>query len=98
MKIQHQVILSLGSNQGKKLVNIEKCIDLLHNEVGTIVKVSSLYESKSWGFESDDFYNCAVLMHTNFSPSKLLKKILRRLVVLNIALELVTEQMHCILF
>lgn len=77
MKIQHQVILSLGSNQGKKLVNIEKCIDLLHNEVGTIVKVSSLYESKSWGFESDDFYNCAVLMHTNFSPSKLLKKILK---------------------
>lgn len=77
MKTQHQVILSLGSNQGKKLLNIEKCIDLLHNEVGTIVKVSSLYESKSWGFESDDFYNCAVLMHTNFSPSKLLKKILK---------------------
>lgn len=77
MKIQHQVILSLGSNQGKKLINIEKCIDLLHNEVGTIVKVSSLYESKSWGFESDDFYNCAVLMHTNFSPNKILKKILK---------------------
>ncbi len=77
MKIQHQVILSLGSNQGKKLINIEKCIDLLHNEVGTIVKVSSLYESKSWGFESDDFYNCAVLMHTNFSPNKLLKKIVK---------------------
>ena len=77
MKTQHQVILSLGSNQGKKLINIEKCIDLLHNEVGTIVKVSSLYESKSWGFESDDFYNCAVLMHTNFSPNKLLKKIVK---------------------
>ena len=77
MKTQHQVILSLGSNQGKKLINIEKCIDLLHNEVGTIVKVSSLYESKSWGFESDDFFNCAVLMHTNFSPNKLLKKIVK---------------------
>ena len=77
MKTQHQVILSLGSNQGKKLINIEKCIDLLHHEVGTIVKVSSLYESKSWGFESDHFYNCAVLMHTNFSPNKLLKMILK---------------------
>ncbi len=77
MKIQHQVILSLGSNLGKKLVNIEKCIDLLHNEVGTIVKVSSLYESKSWGFDSDDFYNCAVLMHTNFTPKRLLKKLLK---------------------
>jgi 2-amino-4-hydroxy-6-hydroxymethyldihydropteridine diphosphokinase len=77
MKIQHQVILSLGSNQGKKLLNIEKCIGLLHNEVGTIVKVSSLYESKSWGFDSDDFYNCAVLMHTNFTPKRLLKKLLK---------------------
>jgi len=77
MKLQHQVILSLGSNQGKKLLNIEKCIDLLHNEVGTIVKVSSLYESKSWGFDSDDFYNCAVLMHTNFTPKRLLKKLLK---------------------
>jgi 2-amino-4-hydroxy-6-hydroxymethyldihydropteridine diphosphokinase len=77
MKIQHQVILSIGSNQGKKLLNIEKCIDLLHNEVGTIVKVSSLYESKSWGFDSDDFYNCAVLLHTNFTPTKLLTKLLK---------------------
>ena len=62
MKIQHHVILSLGSNLGNKHLNIEKCISLLHLEVGTIVKTSSLYESKSWGFESDDFYNCVVLI------------------------------------
>jgi deoxyguanosine kinase len=77
MKTQHQVILSLGSNLGKKLENIELCIDLLHNEVGSIIRVSSVYESDSWGFDSETFYNCAVLMHTHLNPQKLLKKILK---------------------
>ena len=77
MNKQHQVILSLGSNQGNRLENIEQCIDLLHKEVGTIVKVSSLYESDSWGFESDSFYNCAVLVHTQKNSQKILKSILK---------------------
>jgi 7,8-dihydro-6-hydroxymethylpterin-pyrophosphokinase len=55
MKTQHQVILSLGSNLGKKQENIQLCIDLLHQDVGTITKVSSLYESDAWGFESESF-------------------------------------------
>lgn len=77
MRTQHQVILSLGSNLGEKHENIQRCIDLLHNEVGTIVKVSSLYESDSWGFESENFYNCAVLIHTYLKPQKILKRILK---------------------
>ena len=77
MNFQHQIILSLGSNQGKKLENIEQCITFLHNEVGTIIKVSSLYESVSWGFEAANFYNCVVVLHTNLSAQKLLKKILK---------------------
>jgi 2-amino-4-hydroxy-6-hydroxymethyldihydropteridine diphosphokinase len=77
MNQQHQVILSLGSNQGNRLENIEHCIDLLHQEVGTVVKVSTLFESDSWGFSSDSFYNCAVLIHTHKNPQKLLKNILK---------------------
>ncbi|WP_395044129.1 2-amino-4-hydroxy-6-hydroxymethyldihydropteridine diphosphokinase [Flavobacterium sp.] len=77
MNQQHQVILSLGSNQGNRLENIERCIDLLHNEVATIIKVSSLYESDSWGFNSDSFYNCVVLVHTHKNAQKLLKNILK---------------------
>jgi 2-amino-4-hydroxy-6-hydroxymethyldihydropteridine diphosphokinase len=77
MNRQHQVILSLGSNQGNRLENIERCIDLLHQEVGTVIKVSSLFESDSWGFSSDSFYNCVVLIHTYKNPQKLLKNILK---------------------
>ncbi|MDR6966325.1 2-amino-4-hydroxy-6-hydroxymethyldihydropteridine diphosphokinase [Flavobacterium arsenatis] len=76
MNMQNQVILSIGSNQGEKLENIKKCIDLIHNEIGTVVRVSKLYESPSWGFESDDFYNCAVLMHSDKSAEIILSEIL----------------------
>ncbi|MEC4047802.1 2-amino-4-hydroxy-6-hydroxymethyldihydropteridine diphosphokinase [Flavobacterium sp. SUN046] len=77
MNLQHQVILSLGSNQGNKLENMQQCIEALHREVGTVIKVSSLYESPAWGFESDPFYNCVLLLHTHFNANKLLKKILK---------------------
>jgi 2-amino-4-hydroxy-6-hydroxymethyldihydropteridine diphosphokinase len=77
MNQQHPVILSLGSNQGNRLENIERAIALLHQEVGTVVSVSSLYESDSWGFDSDSFYNCILILHTNLSAFKLLKKILK---------------------
>jgi 2-amino-4-hydroxy-6-hydroxymethyldihydropteridine diphosphokinase len=77
MNPQYQVLLSLGSNQGNRLENIEQAIALIHQEVATVVLVSSMYESDSWGFESDLFYNCAIAIHTNLSPLKLLKKILK---------------------
>lgn len=77
MKIQHQIILSIGTNQGKKLENIEQAIDLIHSEIATVVKVSKLYESPSWGFESAIFYNCAVLVHSCKPISEILEEILQ---------------------
>lgn len=77
MKSQHQVILSLGTNEGNRLENIENCIALIHQEIGTVIKVSKLYESPSWGFDSDAFYNCAVLIHTTSSAQKILSQVLK---------------------
>lgn len=76
MEAQHQVILSLGSNQGNRLTNIELCLNLIHREVGTIIKVSNLYETPSWGFESEAFYNCALLLHTSKTAEQILKEVL----------------------
>jgi 2-amino-4-hydroxy-6-hydroxymethyldihydropteridine diphosphokinase len=76
MNKQHQVILSLGTNQGNRLENIERCIADLHKEVGTIIRVSKLYETPSWGFESETFYNCAVVMQTNKSALQILEEVL----------------------
>ena len=77
MKSQHQVVLSIGSNQGNRLANIESCIALIHQEVGTVIEVSKLYETPAWGFESDAFYNCALLLHTNLSAQKILNQVLK---------------------
>ncbi|WP_369014401.1 2-amino-4-hydroxy-6-hydroxymethyldihydropteridine diphosphokinase [Flavobacterium anhuiense] len=77
MKLQHQVVLSIGSNQGSRLENIQKCIDLIHQNVGTVIQVSKLYETPAWGFESDAFYNCALLLHTYSSEQKILNQILK---------------------
>lgn len=76
MKSQHQVILSIGSNQGNRLDNMERSLEMIHREIGTIIKVSKLYETPSWGFDSDAFYNCALVLHTFASAHKILEQIL----------------------
>lgn len=75
MKMQQKVILSLGSNQGNRLKNIENCIQLIHQKIGLILRISNLYETPSWGFSSDAFYNCALILHTSFAAEKILEKI-----------------------
>jgi deoxyguanosine kinase len=73
---QHQVILSLGSNQGNRLENIERCIQQIQNEIGTVIRVSKLYETPAWGFESEKFYNCALVMHTAKAANQILEEVL----------------------
>ncbi|GGC76761.1 2-amino-4-hydroxy-6-hydroxymethyldihydropteridine diphosphokinase [Flavobacterium lutivivi] len=77
MNKQHQVILSLGSNQGNRLENIERCIALIHKKIGTVIRVSKLYETPSWGFDSEPFYNAAVVVHSCKDASIILNEILQ---------------------
>ena len=77
MKSQHQVIVSIGSNEGNRLETIENSLQLIHQEIGTVIKISKLYESPSWGFQSDSFYNCAVFIHTYLSAPKVLAQVLK---------------------
>jgi len=77
MKLQNQIILSLGSNIGNRLEAIKSCIATIHTEIATVVKVSNLYETPAWGFESEPFYNCAILIHTSKSAQKILSQILK---------------------
>lgn len=76
MNLQHRVILSLGSNEGDRLASLVSAVARIHAEVGTVVRVSSVYESRAWGFEGDDFYNAAILVHTMKKPAAVLKELL----------------------
>ena len=62
-RVKVELYLSLGSNQGDRRKNIEDAISLLNIELGTPYKrVSSLLETKPWGFESEEmFLNAAVM-------------------------------------
>ena len=76
MEVQNKVVLAIGSNLGNRLEYIQSAIESIHNEVGTVVKVSRLYETPAWGFESEPFYNCALVLHTSRSAHEILDKIL----------------------
>jgi len=77
MNIQHQLILSIGSNIEPKETFINDAICHINNEIGTIIKTSSLYETEAWGFESDAFYNAVLWVHTFKNPHQILKKIIK---------------------
>lgn len=77
MEEQNKIVLSIGSNQGDRKSLIQQAIDAINREVATVISVSKLYESPSWGFESEPFYNCAILVHTSKAVSKVLNKVLK---------------------
>ncbi len=76
MRIVRTTYLSLGTNAGKKLLNMQKAVDLIGEKIGHIKSISSVYKTKSWGFESDDFLNICIELTTNAIPEILLKKVL----------------------
>ncbi len=67
-----KVYLSIGSNKGNRSVLINKAIDEIEKKIGTIISRSSIYQSKSWGFDSNDFYNLSLLIDTDIEPKSLL--------------------------
>ena len=64
-----QLYLSLGSNKGNREQNIEYAISMLNIELKTPYKaVSSLIETESWGFDSDEKFLNAVIMYEIVLP------------------------------
>lgn len=74
-----KIYLSLGSNLGKKEVNLLKAIINLNKlPETTVCRVSSFYITKPVGnVVQDDFLNCAVLIRSSLKPFQLLKEINR---------------------
>ena len=82
MKIQRITYLSLGTNQGNKLKNLQDAIDFIAEKAGTILAISSIYKTAAWGFQGDDFYNICLKISTYHPPEKLMT------ILLNIESEL----------
>ncbi len=70
----HTVYLSLGSNLGNRRQLLLDAIEKINKKVGNVVRQSSFYETKPWGFESENlFLNAAVKVTTKLSPTELLE-------------------------
>ena len=69
--------LSLGSNIGDRLNHLQDAVFAIQESIGDITKISPVYQSSSWGFESEDFMNICLSVKTQFSPQILLKNILK---------------------
>lgn len=60
---------------GNKFEHLQRAVNLLFEEVGTVVKISSVYKTPAMGFEGDDFLNCVLHMQSTSSSRKILDTI-----------------------
>ena len=68
--------IALGSNKGDKFKNLQDAIDLIHARVGNILRISKVYKSPAFGFESDDFLNACLVVESHLEPQNVLQELL----------------------
>ena len=67
-----KIYLSIGSNKGNRYSQIKEALKLIREDLGEIISISKIYETKSWGFESENFLNLCIAIKSELSPDKLL--------------------------
>lgn len=68
-----RVYLGLGTNLGDRQKNLEDALLLIEKRIGTVVCLSSFYETAPWGFQSENsFLNAAAGVDTSLSPEELM--------------------------
>lgn len=78
----HTAYIALGSNVGDRADNLRRAITALH-EVGAVVRVSSVYETKPVGFaDQENFYNAVLVLQTTHDAQALLHALQRTETVL----------------
>jgi len=74
----NDVFLLLGSNMGERYSFLQQAIAGIKQEVGDIVKTSSVYETQAWGKTNEaDYLNQVLLVQTMLQPLMLLNSVLR---------------------
>lgn len=61
---------------GNRFENLQEAVNLLFEEVGAVLKISSVFETPALGFEGEPFLNCALWILTELSPDELLETVL----------------------
>lgn len=70
-----KIYLSIGSNKGNRYSFIKEALRLIRKDIGKVFLISKTYETKSWGFHSDDFINICIMIKSELLPAELLNNL-----------------------
>jgi 2-amino-4-hydroxy-6-hydroxymethyldihydropteridine diphosphokinase len=65
--VRSKLYVSLGSNEGERLLNLVRAVKLLKEKV-RVLAYSSVYLTEAVGFEGRDFLNMCLLLSTDMDP------------------------------
>ena len=69
--------LLIGGNLGNRKDNLQKAVTLINVQCGSLIKLSSVYETAAWGITDQPlFLNQAVEISTSLNARQLMTKIL----------------------
>ena len=72
-----KIYLSLGSNLHDRERNLLLAIKKINELCGTVIEVSSLYQTGPWGMQNQpEFLNQVIEIESDYSPHELLRKVL----------------------
>jgi len=72
----HKTYIALGSNLGDKFLNLQLAVQAIFEKIGTVTKISPVYETASWGFKSENFFNAVLVVKTSFTAREVLAYLL----------------------
>ncbi|WP_419179956.1 2-amino-4-hydroxy-6-hydroxymethyldihydropteridine diphosphokinase [Aureisphaera galaxeae] len=61
---------------GNRFEHLQAAVNAIFEEIGPIIKISSVYETPAIGFEGGDFLNCVLWVRTSLSPKRLMATVL----------------------
>ncbi len=67
-----KILISLGSNQGNRIENLQMAIDHIYQTIGNTIAISNVYKTEAWGFSSTSFLNCCIQITSEMCPNSLL--------------------------
>jgi len=70
------VYISIGSNQGERAGYLQSSINEIYKKIGSVIKVSSVYETPAWGFEGQPFLNACLKVKTRLKSMAVLETLL----------------------
>ena len=76
MNRMRTIYLSLGSNQGNRMENLEETRDFIYFNFGDIVSTSGIYETEPWQMEgAEPFLNQIVVVNSALSNAEIIREI-----------------------